>query len=222
MKAKTVKAVVFDMDGVIFDTESVYIRAWIHEGKEYGVTDFQKIIPKLMGASPQKIKELFLCNYGADFPYDEYRSKVKNRTESIIQSEGLAFKSGAPEIFEFIRKSNIPVALATSTLRETAEEYLTKSGILKYFDCIVTGSDITLGKPNPQIYLKACCGLGVKPDFTMGIEDSFNGIRSVYNAGMIPVMVPDMLEPDEEISRLIYKKCSSLFDVIDVIQKCSL
>ena len=100
-------------------------------------------------------------------------------------------------------------------------EELTK-GIIKYFDCIVTGSDITAGKPNPQIYLKACCGLRAKPDFTMGIEDSFNGIRSVYNAGMIPVMVPDMLEPDEEISRLVYKKCSSLFDVIDLIQKCSL
>lgn len=213
-----IKATVFDMDGVIFDTECIYRDAWIETGKEYGLNDVDVIFPSFMGTSSTKIRELFIETYGSKLDYEAYHKDVENRKKSILEERGLMLKPGAKELFEFLKENGIPAAVATSTNYEKANGYFEKAGIKKYFDCIITGSDITVGKPNPEIYLKACDRLNVSPENAIGIEDSFNGIRAVYNAGMMAVMVPDLLEPNEEISKLLFRKCKSLFEVIDLIK----
>lgn len=213
-----IDAVVFDMDGVIFDTEIIYCRAWLDVAERYNLSNVDTIIKSIMGASSAKIREIFINAYGDKLDYDRYHSDVEVRKSELLDEIGLKFKPGAPELFEFLKLSGIPAAVATSTRFEKANQYFEKANIKKYFDCIITGSDIQKGKPNPEIYLKACADLGVNPEYAIGIEDSFNGVRAVYNAGMMPVMVPDLLQPTEEIEKLLFKKCKSLYEVEKLIK----
>jgi len=211
----TIKAVVFDMDGVIFDTEKIYQNCWLMKMSDYNITGVEDILPIMMGASASDMEKLFKSVYGDDFPFWEYRADVKRKIAEIISCDGLKMKKGVLEIFEFLKENNYPVALATSTSRESVESHLKNTGIKKYFDFIVTGDEVENSKPDPEIYLKACKGIGVLPQNAIAVEDSFNGIRSAYNAKMLPVMIPDTVMPDEEISKLLFRKFDSLLDLID-------
>lgn len=214
-----IKAFVFDMDGVIFDTERLYQRAWTDIAKEYGISDAKKLQPKLMGAGIDDIRRLYLNAYGDNFPFDEYNAKVKERISRINKTNGLVFKDGAYELLQFLHENNVPTALATSTVRENAEKYLKSTGIFDFFDRIFTGDDITHFKPHPEIYSKACASLGMPPRETAAVEDSFNGIRSAHAAGLLPVMVPDTVQPDGDITELLYAKFNSLRDLLEFLTK---
>lgn len=210
----TIKAVVFDMDGVIFDSEKIYHKSWLMMMPKYNITGVEEIFPKMMGASATDIEKLFKSVYGDDFPFWEYRSDVRAQISEIISRDGLEMKKGVLETLEFLKENNYPVALATSTSRESVESHLKNAGIRKYFDFIVTGDEVTNSKPDPEIYLKACKAIGVLPENAVAVEDSFNGIRSAYKAGMMPVMIPDTVMPDADIQKLLFKKFESLLDLI--------
>ena len=207
------------MDGVIFDTERMYRRAWLETARAYNISGVESIIPKMMGASSAAIEKLFAQSYGRDFPFDKYHKNAKEKLASIIEDEGIILKKGVREIFELLAENKIPTALATATRRVTAEKYLADKDLLKYFDATVTGDDISHGKPDPEIYLKACSALGVLPQDAIAIEDSYNGIRSAHSAGMMPVMVPDTVMPDAEIEKLLYRRFDSLLDTAAFIDK---
>ena len=127
-------------------------------------------------------------------------------------------KTGVVEILSFLKENGYPIALATSTRRTSVESHLVKSGIKQYFDFIVAGDEVMNSKPAPEIYLKACKGLGVMPQNAIAVEDSFNGIRSAFNAGMMPVMIPDTVMPDEEITELLFKKFNNLLELIEFLK----
>lgn len=132
----------------------------------------------------------------------------------------LPVKPGVYELFDFLKKNNYKIGLASSTRKEVVTLQMKQVGLLPFFDVLVCGDMVQNSKPHPEIYLKACELLGAAPSSCFAVEDSFNGIRSAHGAGMKTIMVPDLLTPDEEITALLYKKCDSLLDVKEFLGTC--
>ena len=158
---------------------------------------------------------MFERDHGDVMSYAEWNRIVRGLSADHIAQHGVPVKAGVRELLAFLRESGISVALATSTARPLAEKYLRQTEIIGYFDQIVTGDMVKNGKPAPDIYLMACEMLGTAPAEAIAVEDSYNGIRSAHAAGMIPVMVPDLLVPTAEMQALSGAILPSLTDVID-------
>lgn len=214
------KAVVFDMDGVIFDSEKLYRKHWMITGKEYGIPELQMqdLCNQIAGATKERNEKLMKSYFGEEFDYNAFRSKTMTRMDEDIRKNGVELKPGVLELFRFLREQGIKIGLATSTQQERAERNLRNAGILEYFDYIMYGGIVANGKPAPDIYLAACEGLGVAPCETIGIEDSINGVKSSAAAGLYTIMVIDLIEPTEEIKPLADQIYNSLFDIINLLQ----
>lgn len=212
-----IESVVFDMDGVLFDTERVCSLVWSQVGKEIGLKDIDYAITACVGLNSRDTKEVFLKQYGSDFDYEDFRERSNLLFHKIIESEGLPMKPGVVELLHFLQDSNYKIALASSTNKTNVLKYLESAGIAHYFQAVVTGDMVTKGKPDPEIYLKACGELGSSPECCIAVEDSPNGLKSAFGAGMKPVMVPDLIQPDGEIKKLLYGKFDSLLEVKDFL-----
>ena len=136
-----------------------------------------------------------------------------------LEKYGLELKKGAKELLTYLNQSKIPAAVATATDYERAEKYLKETGIFGYFDKIICATMVKVGKPKPDIYIYAASELGLEPSECAALEDSPNGVKSAAAAGCTTIMVPDLTEPDEELSRIIAAKAGSLNEVIDIICK---
>ena len=210
--------VIFDMDGVIFDSERAYIAAYKKLAPKYGLNDFEVIHKACMdsiGANRQKTKEIFFAYVGHEFDYLAYREDVQvelNKHDYVI-------KPGVYEIFDWLRETGAKIALASSTREVSVRKSLGKADLVKYFDQIVCGDMVSHSKPHPEIFLKAAEKLQVAPEICYVIEDSFNGIRAAHAAGMHPIMVPDILQPDEEIRGLAEVVLPSLLDVKEYLSR---
>ena len=205
----------FDMDGLLFDTETIYVEYGREVAKEKGYTITNDIVEKTTGVTNDKARILFKEALGQDFPYDEMMGKVKN----FILEKGLKgevpLKLGALELLEFLKKNNKQMILATSSDLHLAEALTEGKGIKKYFSHLVTAEDVVHGKPDPEVFLISAKKAGASPEKTVVFEDSFNGIRAAHAAGTFPIMVPDKLKPTEEIEKLVYKKFDNLMEVLD-------
>lgn len=215
------KAVVFDMDGVIFDSEKVYRRHWMITGEEYGIEQglMESLCNQMAGATKVRNEKLMKSHFGEDFDYNTFREKTMNRMDEDILQNGLELKPGVTELFQYLKEHGLKIGLATSTQKERAERNLKNAGILNVFDHIVYGSQVANGKPAPDIYRKACEELQVEPSEAIGIEDSINGVKSSAAAGLYTIMVIDMIEPTDEIKPLADKIFDSLFDVIELLEQ---
>lgn len=212
-----IKAVVFDLDGLLLDTEKLLIKFWIRSANEAGfpMTRENALVLRSMHKSfaVPYLKELF----GEDFDYIKIRSRRMELMKSYLADNPLELKRGAVELLEFLKKEKIPAAVCTATDYDRAAEYLKKTGIFGYFDRVISATMVEKGKPMPDVYLYAAKELGLKPQECIALEDSPNGIKSAASAGFITVMVPDLTDPDEELNKIIFKKADSLIDVIDII-----
>ena len=213
--ATDMKAVVFDMDGVLFDTERLCMDSWVAVAKEDDLPDMENIFPRCIGGNANDSKKIVLEAYGQDFDYDTFRRKASEWFWAYIEQNGLPVMDGVHEILEWLKKEGFIIGLASSTKRSTVENHLEEAGIRDYFQAIVTGDMVEHSKPLPDIYLMACRELGVQPEETYAIEDSPNGIRSAHAAGMKVLTVPDMLKPDEEMRRL---SCRIMDDLDQVLE----
>lgn len=201
-------AVIFDMDGILFDSESVYIEGYVKYASNY--PDIRETSLSCVGANGKRTREIFMEKYGADFPFDAYYLKVKE----YVASHPIPLKPYVHEILGWCRQQGLPTALASSTRQESVMRMLNEAGLTAYFDIIVCGDMVSQSKPHPEIFLTAAERLGAEPQDCWVIEDSYNGIRCAHNAGMHPLMVPDLLQPDEEIRPL----CEAVFpDLMGVI-----
>ena len=210
--------IVFDMDGVIFDSEHVCERCWQDYKEKYQLKDAKGMFHACIGTTVEKTKEI-VCSYqGEDFPYESFRKDTSERFHEIEAAEGLPVNKGARELLSWLKESGANVGLASSTRSETVVRQLTHAGLIQYFDVIVGGEMAKKSKPEPDIYLEACKRMGITPESAYGVEDSFNGMRSLYAAGLHPVMVPDLLEPDEEMNRIAEVILSDLFEVRDYLK----
>lgn len=216
---KELKAVVFDMDGVIFDSERKVVECWIEIAEKYGIKDIEKLCRMCLGTNSTETRKLALEFYGEDFPYDERKAEQSALYHERYDDGRLPMKVGVRELLEFLKENGLKIALASSTRRVVVENQLRDASILPYFDKVVCGDMVSHSKPHPEIFLRACEELSVEPECAIAIEDSYNGIRSAHAAGMRPIMVPDMAEPTEEMEGLAEVILQSLLEVIKYIDK---
>lgn len=203
-------AIVFDMDGVIFDTEKVSKITWLYAGKIMDIFDIENSYLDCIGLNRFDRGEYFYKKYGKAFDYERFMTIVKTKFNDILDNGGLVFKEGAKELIEYLNENAYLIALATSTNKDSTYHHLKKYNLENSFKYIITGDTVTHSKPAPDIYLSACEKLNVLPENTLAIEDSFNGVNSAYNANMKVIMVPDMRNPTDDIEKKLYKKYDNL------------
>ncbi len=209
------QAVVFDMDGVIFDTERLVIEFWKEVAKKHNIPNVEHTCIQCLGTNRVRTREIFLENYGADFPFDPYRAEVTELFNTHYKGVPLPTKPGVRELLSYLQEQDIKVGLASSTAQHLVRDELGTAGLLPYFQTLVCGDMVEHSKPAPDIFLKACEILNADPTKSIAIEDSFNGIRSAHCAGMTPIMVPDQVQPTDEIRTLAFHVMPSLLDVLN-------
>ena len=215
---KNIDAVIFDMDGVLIDTERISFNAFKEVLSGYNYEMSEAFYLTMIGRNVKSIKELMLEEYGNDFPFEEvYKKKVKIAIDTIDR-DGVIVKPGVHEIVDYLKNNNYKVAVATSTSRERAHYLLQQVGIKEKVNYIICGDQVENSKPNPEIFLKAAKGLAVEPENCIVIEDSDAGILAASRAGMKGINVPDMKMPDEDMKKLAYKICGSLHEVKTYIE----
>lgn len=194
------KAVIFDMDGVIFDSERASFQAWKELSVKYGFEEnFDANYYSIIGTNRDLNRKLFKEYYGADFPYDDYADEKQEICRQRYSNGRMPKKTGITDLLEYLKSLGIYTAVASSTYSDIVTTLMDEAGLRSYFTLIVGGDMITRCKPDPEIFLKSIDGTGLKPEECAVIEDSYNGIRAAYAAGMFPIMVPDMLPPTDEM-----------------------
>lgn len=218
LKLSELDGIVFDMDGVIFDSEAIGLESWERLGKKYGLTNVHENAMKCIGRSTVDTMAILEAAYGDKVSIPELYDEAKAICADIIAERGLPLKSGARELLSYLKEHDIKVGLASSTSYKGVIKNLKGAGLLDYFHVIIGGDMIKHSKPQPEIYLLACEKLGVRPEKTVAVEDSYNGIKSAYNAKMIPIMVPDLIAPTDEILSMVYKKMDSLTLSLNILK----
>lgn len=204
--------VIFDMDGTIFDSEQLVLDSWERIGEKYGIADVRQALTDCIGVNIQKTKEIVHAHYGKDFEFEKYRKEASALFHEYVRENGLPLKKGVKELLQYLKENEIPVGLASSTRLAVVEEELRQAGLYDYFQVVVGGDQLKRSKPEPDIYLMTCEIMGAAPECAYAVEDSHNGIRAAYSAGMMPIMVPDLLPATEEM----YEKSAAVFD--DLLQ----
>jgi HAD superfamily hydrolase (TIGR01509 family) len=212
-------AVIFDMDGLLFDTEALWQEALLSAAAERGRAIPDEVYDKSIGVRRSQCRDLFLSHFGEDFRFDDFHANW-TRHFWLIAENKLALKPGAPELLEVLDQFRLPRAIATSSSRTTVERHLASHGLSDRFDQIVCRGDYENGKPAPDPFLKAAERLEVEPRSCLALEDSHVGVRSASAAGMMTVMVPDLLEPTDELCALCVLVARDLHQVRDLVLAC--
>ncbi len=195
------KAVIFDMDGVVFDSERAVYKGWKELAEKYGFENLDIPYMRCIGVNAASSKQIFLDYYGEDFPYDRYKDEQSKNYHEKYDGGRLPLKKGVRELLQRFKNNNYKTAIASSTRTALVVRQIQDAGLAEYFDVIVGGDMVLRSKPEPDIFLLACDELKCTPSEAYVIEDSYNGIRAAYAAKMHPIMVPDMLMPDDEMRR---------------------
>ena len=198
------RAVVFDMDGVLLDSETVYELSWREAAGMLGLDGIDEVHSKVLGMDEKGCIETLQGRYGKDFDAKGFWDLTTDLSVKYMEEKGIPLKPYAKEILVYLKAKEYPLALATSNDRDFAQDVLRNSALLDFFDSAVYGNDISKSKPEPEIYLKACEKLGVAPGNTVAVEDSPNGIKSAWSAGLKTVMVPDRIQPDDELLKSVW------------------
>ena len=213
------KAVVFDMDGVIFDSEKCVLEGWLEVAGKYGIKDVERNFLKCIGTNAETTRAIFLKEYGEDFPYDDYKKEASKIYHDRYDDGRLPLKPGVRELLKYLNEQGYLVGLASSTRYAVVEAQIKAAGLAEYFKNLTGGDMLKKSKPEPDIFLMACDNLGVKPEEAIAIEDSYNGIRAASRAGMCAIMVPDMIAPDAEMERLAHRIFNNLSEVLEWIKE---
>ncbi|MHB9154006.1 MAG: HAD family hydrolase [Spirochaetales bacterium] len=192
-----IEAVAFDMDGLMFDTERLANELWRVAGAESGWNLSLELLTSLAGQPESSDRRALLEAHGEAFPYDALRARRIALEADYFLSHEVPLKPGLLELIDVLEATRIPMAVATSTARYRVVPLLGKAGIFERFASILCGDEVKKVKPDPEMYLKTAARLGVAPGNLLVLEDSRAGIAAAYAAGAIPVMVPDLLAPDE-------------------------
>jgi len=211
--SSNIKALVFDMDGVLFDSERISRMVWIQAGAEYHLADVEEAERCVIGRSFADTCQFLRERYGPTFPAVEFRTRCSQLFHEYTDAHGMPLMPLAKETLLYLFNKKIPLALASSTRRLVVDKELAEADFTHFFKVTVCGDEVEHSKPNPDIYIEACKKLGFNPEDCIAVEDSPNGIRSAYNAGMKAVMIPDQVQPDEKLKTLLYKCYSSLAEL---------
>ena len=212
------EAVLFDMDGVIFDSERAVIECWKLVAPEAGLKNIEEFCHQALGINSAATRELFVKMYGPDVPYDELNEKKRALVKQLFDMGLVAVKPGTRELLSYLKENGIKTALASSTSSASVLREIVGAGLEKYFDQIVCGDMVENSKPAPDIWLEALRRLGVDAGAAAAIEDSFNGVKSAHAAGLYTIMVPDLKQPDDEIRAMADQVLPSLKEVLELIK----
>ena len=216
---KNIEAVIFDMDGVIFDTEKAYLDIWTKVFKKYKYELERDVYISVMGTGRKNVMKVFKDKYGQDLPIlDMYKEKDEMLFQ-VIESGQVPIKEGAMEILKSLKDNNFKIALATSAKKDRLNKQLKIGNLEGIFDTVVCGDDVINGKPNPEIFLKAAENISVNPENCVVIEDSSAGIKAAYSGKMIPIHVEDLKKADEEILNYCYKNFDNLLEIKEYLIK---
>ena len=212
-----VRGVLFDVDGVILDTECLYSRFWMEACHFYGFPMTREQALQMRSLNKIAGQEKFHSLFGPTADYATIRLKRIELMDAFVEKEGVAPKSGICALLDALDARGIPRAITSSSPRQRLESYLTPLGLYHRFQKVVSGYDVPRGKPEPDIYLRGAAELGLQPGECLALEDSPAGILSAYRAGCLPVLIPDQDHPGEDTLSLLYAKADSLDDIIDLL-----
>ncbi len=214
-----IKGAVFDMDGLMIDTEKLYVRFWIQSAADFGYDMKEEHVYAIRSLARKysipKLKGFF----GEDFPSEDVRAHRTELMNAYIAENGIEVKSGLFELLGYLKRTDRRIAVATATPRERTEMYLKIICAADYFDAVICGDMVTNGKPDPEIYLTAAHELGLPPQQCAAFEDSPNGIKSAHSAGCMAIMIPDLTPPDDEVEPLLSAVYNDLAQAIDFFER---
>lgn len=214
-------AIVFDMDGLLFDTEALYQEAFIRAASERGYDMPPAVFLGMVGHPWPVNRVQLLDHYGPAFPVDEFGDAVR-RHYSLMADTRLTLKPGVLELLDVLDELRLPRAIATSSRHDTVRHHLAAHALHGRFHSVVAQGDYAASKPAPDPYLIAAGRLGVDPRSCLALEDSYAGVRSASSAGMATIMVPDLLQPTDEIRQLCAHVATDLHEVRGLILDTSL
>ena len=215
LRTNMIKAVIFDMDGVLIDTEKYYIQLGMDITKEMGYEIPREVFLSMRSLNRKFSKPMLLEKYGADFDFEYFHAERRRRLREILENRGIEKKPGVDEVLAVLKREGLQTAVATATDIERASSYLSQIGVLEKFDRILSVSNVKNGKPMPDLYLEAGRTLEKEPSKCIAVEDSPIGVRSAHAAGLKVIMVPDLTQPEEEIMPLLSGVAQSLPEVAE-------
>ena len=213
------KAIIFDMDGLMIDTERMALKAWQLAGADFGFPISADIFITMVGRNRWDSDRTLVEVFGSDFPVDAVRKRYRTYVDGWIDEGKLAVKSGLLELLGFLDEISMPKAVATSTEYERAIHKLSLVNLLDHFPVVIAGDQVQKGKPAPDIFLAAAVQLHILPENCIVLEDSDAGIQAAYNAGMTPVMIPDMKPPSEKSLAFVHRIFEGLEEFHDYFRE---
>ena len=213
-----VRGVIFDMDGLMFDTERLATVLWNQVGDELRIDMTEEFLDSFRGQNPTAIRNAFLQRFGREFDFDGCMGRKDELQHRYIEEKGVPLKEGLPELLEYLKGQDIRMAVATSTQQSLAEKMLKIAGVYEYFDAVAYGNKVKRSKPFPDIFQKAAEDLGVPMRECLVLEDSISGVQAGKAAGGYIIHIPDVVVVPEEVKDGITAELGSLRDVIDWIE----
>lgn len=218
---KTIRAVIFDQDGLMFDTERISSEAWGIAGADWGISMDESFFSSIRGMNIRDAAEQFRLRFGDSLDFVSLRQQKQVCFEAILRERGVPVKPGLVELLAFLKEQGYKTALATASTKEYTLYNLREAGIEDYFDYMITGDMVVHAKPDPEVFLKSAEALGESPEHCMVLEDSVNGVEAGIRGGFFTVMVPDLTQPDDELCGRVDRVCSSLLEVKEMLEGVS-
>ena len=213
-----IKAIIFDMDGLMIDSERVTFECYQEILKGMNLTMDEEFYKILLGKPLKGIYQRFYDVYGNDFPIEDVIKDVHALMAKRFETEGVPIKTGLKSLLEYLKENNYKTIVATSSNRDRVDTILSQAQITDYFDDSICGDEVTKGKPNPEVFLKSCQKLGVNVDEAIVLEDSEAGIQASYDAGIKVICIPDMKYPEKQYEEKTFKILKDLNGVTEYLK----
>ena len=213
-----IKAIIFDMDGLMIDSERVTFECYQERLKDMNLTMDEEFYKTLLGKPLKGIYQRFYDVYGNDFPIEDVIKDVHALMAKRFETEGVPIKTGLKSLLEYLKENNYKTIVATSSNRDRVDTILSQAQITDYFDDSICGDEVTKGKPNPEVFLKSCQKLDVNVDEAIVLEDSEAGIQASYDAGIKVICIPDMKYPEKQYEEKTFKILKDLNDVTEYLK----